>query len=182
MRSVMAGIAAALLLVTACASSENGTPAADSSRPIATAEPATPEPVEGFDPCRDIPDDALAATGVDPATESSDVSGVEFTGWKVCGWEAPWYFLTVYLGEIGMDLAVLQNRQFTGFEPVTAAGRDAVRFTSTIDEPGASCLIAFPTQFGAVIFDVSARYLIPRPEDTCTVVERHLNDLIVFMP
>ena len=178
---LIAAVLACILLVAGCDSTESGSPTADPTGPLATAESTTDTP-ERFDPCRDIPDDALAATGVDPATEEKDIGNVAFDGWEVCTWTASQYFLNILVADIGLERAVAQNREFTGFEAVTIAGREALRFRTKFLSPGEDCDVAFQSAVGAVIFSVNAKVSADNVDDLCAVVDRHLVELERFVP
>ena len=85
---VRAGIAgAACMLVVAVVGCGSQTVAGSPTPATQAGQPA-------FDPCL-LPDAALVAAGVDPATKDHDFFDVRMQGWNLCSWTADWYLLGV---------------------------------------------------------------------------------------
>ncbi|QNG19313.1 DUF3558 domain-containing protein [Rhodococcus triatomae] len=109
----------------------------------------TPNKNEGlFDPCS-IPDDALAAAGLDPATEDAGFFGVQRTGWEVCGWTGSWFFIDVLSTSHTFD-DVKNNPANTDLAPVDLPGREAVSFRHVSDDDAEVCDVAFPSSSGTI--------------------------------
>ncbi|MFD4368457.1 DUF3558 family protein [Rhodococcus sp. NPDC058521] len=103
-----------------------------------------------FEPC-DIPDVALEAAGLDPATEDADFFGVQATGWELCTWEAGWYYLAVLSTTHSFDEVKSNpnNLELTAVDSIP--GRDAVTYRDKSDVNRETCDAAFPFEGGTLI-------------------------------
>lgn len=165
------------LSAVGCGSTTDGKPVEATSAP--TADPD--EPAGLFDPCTEISDDLLRQMGVDPATEEADLAGVEFPGWKVCSWDAGWYFLGVLSGDRTVD-EVKSNPSVTNVRNVEIGSRSALEFDTTGDERRDECSVGIVAPQGVIEIHVGAKFLEPKPEDPCAAARRHANELDSFLP
>lgn len=140
---------------------------------------AAGEPV--FSPCDDIPDEALAEIGLDPATESRDIYGVEQPGWKICGWHGTGAYLSVFSTTYSLD-DVRANDNYTGFSDVEVAGRGGVVYRKASETDGRACEVAVPSGEGAVLLSVAYLGVDPVTEDPCSIVERAARRIVDFIP
>ena len=113
--------------------------------PTAATQPGQPS----FDPCT-LPDQALVAAGVDPATEDPDFFGVRMQGWNLCKWSDGWYFLGVAATTIPIE-AVRENPRNTAITPVSVGTRDAFSYREATPDNYEYCDVAFQSTDGAVI-------------------------------
>lgn len=185
-RSTARGLALAtgvVLMLAGCGNSTDGTPTA-SSTATGTTAPKTSADSESaiWDPCS-LPDSAISAIGMDPATKEKDVAGVKFTGWKVCTWRATarWYDLVILSGT--PTLQDIQRRtDYTGFKPETVAGRQAIEYVDGTDPDRLGCYIAVQMPYGSAAFKVFTRYEIGKQGDPCAQARRHAEDLAKYLP
>ncbi|MFB8277020.1 DUF3558 domain-containing protein [Nocardia colli] len=140
-----------------------------------------------WDPCTALPDDALRAGALSPDTRTKDVSGIDPTGWKVCGWRssARWYTLAVASG--AATLEQFQARpEYEQFTATTVAGHPAVRFLDAGDEKRLDCGVAVEvpqgTVKGTVYFYVITRYSVGKLGEPCDEATRHANEFAKFLP
>jgi hypothetical protein len=168
-----------------CGDSADGTPTASgmagASTTAAATKPADPDAAL-WNPC-DLPDSAMTATGLNPATKEKDVAGVDFTGWKVCAWRATsrWYDLTVLSGTPSLD-EVRRRSDFEKFTPRTVGSHQAVEFLDVNDRDRLKCTIAVGVSYGSVMFRVFTRYEIGKQGDPCAEARRHVEDLAKYLP
>ncbi|WP_137722791.1 DUF3558 domain-containing protein [Prescottella subtropica] len=165
------GLAAGLLALTGC----SGTTVAGQA---GTPTPADGEPA--LDPCT-VPDDALRAAGVDPATESRDIMGVKQPGWSLCRWRGPDYFVTIFATGRPLD-DILANDRFTDVTPVAVDGRDAVTVRESNDTRNEYCDVVFTTGTDTVMVKTTlleglppAGSPCPRAVRTAEVLTPHLS-------
>ncbi|WP_430331839.1 DUF3558 domain-containing protein [Rhodococcus sp. ACT016] len=137
------------------------------------------EPV--FSPCDDIPDEALRSAGVDPATASRDIMGVEQPGWKICKWRGNGPFLTVFATTYTLD-DVRANQKNTEFTPVDLGGRDAFQYREVTDRERKSCDVAVASGQGAVLVSISDLGGGPRVEDPCALAAQTTRVLAPYIP
>ncbi|MFC8046230.1 DUF3558 domain-containing protein [Nocardia sp. NPDC057353] len=152
---------------------------------VATVAPSTSaDPDAGlWDPC-ELPDSAISATGLDPASKIPDVAGVDFDGWRVCNWspEPPdWYELTVFSGSPTLA-EVRQRKDFTSFEDRSIDGRPGVKFLDVGDSRGLGCTVAVEVSGGTVAFRLITSPAVGKLGDPCSEVIRHADDLAVNLP
>lgn len=134
-----------------------------------------------FSPCDDIPDEAVRAVGMDPATESRDILGVHQPGWNLCGWNNTTHFLTVYSSKYTLD-DVRRNDDFEEFAPVDLEGREAVSFRDVADRERLRCDIATTSAGGAVMVSISESGPDPAVEEPCAVALRTARALMPHIP
>ncbi|MFD4180353.1 DUF3558 domain-containing protein [Rhodococcus sp. NPDC058514] len=140
---------------------------------------AAGEPV--FSPCDDLPDDAIRAVGMDPATESRDILGVHQPGWNLCRWNNSTHFLRVYSSTFTLD-DVRRNDDFEEFAPVDLGGREAVTFRDVADRERLWCDVATTSAGGAVMVSISESGPDPAVEEPCAVALQTARTLLPHIP
>ncbi|WP_280253071.1 DUF3558 domain-containing protein [Nocardia abscessus] len=135
-----------------------------------------------WDPCT-LPDSAISGTGLNQATKEKDVAGVDFTGWKVCGWQASarWYDLGVLSGAFALD-EVRQRQDKESFTPLTVGSHRALQYLDVGDSKRLKCSVAVENAHGTVIFKVTTRYSIGKQGEPCQEAGRHVDDLVRYLP
>ncbi|MCP2278760.1 DUF3558 domain-containing protein [Nocardia amikacinitolerans] len=177
LRTAAAG-AAVIGLAAGCGSTVGGTAAT----PTTTASSA--DNVELFNPCTQLTDEVLRATGMDPATKSVTTDPAQGpAAWRVCGWYPPGraYKITVYSTSHTPDES-RANEKLTGFRDVTVGSRNGATYHDKSDTDGERCYVGFPAQQG--MFEVSASWTSERPRttDMCEVALEHAKDLEPHLP
>lgn len=161
-----------LALLTGCSGDVTGT--------------ATAGHAEAFDPCT-IPDDAIAAAGLDPATKSNITDDGYITpGWDICSWEASstedWYYLSAsFSRNFNMD-DVRNNPHNSNFAPASIVGREAVYYHNSVVAETDICDIAFQTKQGLATFSATSKERGGAQEDLCNIVRKHADELSVALP
>ncbi|WP_068161065.1 DUF3558 family protein [Rhodococcus phenolicus] len=142
-------------------------------------------PAALFDPCT-LPDDALHSIGVDPETESPDFMGVQSEGWEVCGWEADWFYITVFVTDATVEEFRARPRT-TDFRSVDLGNREASTFRSTADSQRGLCDLVYASSRGTVLIRAGAQGTeLMRGdgmrEDPCALVLRAATTLDPYIP
>lgn len=135
-----------------------------------------------WDPCT-LPESAISGTGLNQATKERDVAGVDFTGWKVCGWQAAarWYDLGVLSGAFVLD-EVRQRQDKESFTSLTVGPHRALQYLDVGDSKRLKCSVAVENARGTVIFKVTTRYSIGKQGEPCQEAGRHADDLVRYLP
>lgn len=170
--NVVVGLIGAGLLLAGCGSSSvSGNADAEGT--------AAGEPV--FSPCDDIPDEAVRTLGMDPATESRDIYGVQQPGWKICEWHGAGPYLSVLSTTYSLD-DVRANDNYTEFSDIEVGGRHGLFFKKVSEGDGRACEVAVSSGTGAVL--LSAAYLgVDRViEDPCVIAERAASQFVEYIP
>nr|WP_280494070.1 DUF3558 domain-containing protein [Nocardia asiatica] len=173
-----------VVVLAGCGASTGDTPTATTTADATTSaatRSADPDAAL-WNPC-DLPESAISGSGLDPASRDKDAAGVDFTGWKVCGWRAVsrWYDLTVFSGTPTLQ-DVRMRRDFESFTPQSVGTRNAVEFLDVGDTKQLKCSIAVEVAQGTVLFRVVTRYSIGKQGDPCVEVRRHTSDLAQYLP
>ncbi|MBY4432810.1 DUF3558 domain-containing protein [Rhodococcus fascians] len=173
----------AVLLLTGCAGSTNGSPVASEDT---STSAVTPGPREPFDPCT-IPKSAVTASGLDVNTERPDFAGITtYPGWKNCAWdgptETPWYFFIIQSSINSLD-QFMGSPQNKNQVPMRVGPRAAVQFNLSEDgNPPEGCSIALEASGNLIIFilhKIGSKDLLGDP---CAEVDRHSEDLQSYLP
>ncbi|MEU7766193.1 DUF3558 domain-containing protein [Nocardia sp. NPDC049190] len=135
-----------------------------------------------WNPC-ELPESAISATGLDPASKEKDVAGVDFTGWKVCGWRSStrWYDLTIFSGSPKLE-DIRQRRDYEAFTPRSVGSHQAVEFLDVGDRDRLKCGFAVEVPRGSVAFRVVTRPSIGKQGEPCVQVRSHVEDLAQYLP
>ncbi|RVW03361.1 DUF3558 domain-containing protein [Rhodococcus spongiicola] len=137
-------------------------------------------PLVVFDPCLDIPDEALVEAGYDPGTKDEDVVRADYHTFLICNFDTPQrqYGLGLYSSNI--TFAEEQEKVQDYSTPIEFDGRRALR---KIPSEG-TCGISMETGYGILI--VSRVFLPSRSdqnveeeqcvgiEDTARIISRYL--------
>ncbi|NEW48171.1 DUF3558 domain-containing protein [Nocardia cyriacigeorgica] len=190
-------LAAAVLGVTGCSGSTDGSPTAvesvaaspesgqDSGTGGAVASTtAKSDEVNLWDPCA-LPESALTSMGVDPSSKDAGIAEVDFTdaGWKICGWKstAGWYDLTIFSGTPTLE-EVKARPTFTNYTAKTVGSHPATQYVPVGATRNLECATAIELQQGVVMVNVLARASKGALEDPCVVVDRHTAGLAEYLP
>ncbi|UAK35719.1 DUF3558 domain-containing protein [Nocardia asteroides] len=158
--------------VVGCGDTTNGSPTTGSS---STAEQAL------FDPCTGIPDEALRTAGVDPATEEAGIAGVHQSGWEICNWDGPKYFISVF----STRRTVAEFERKPGnveFQDVSVGGRPGRQFRVEGASKYLDCDVLFPATQGVLQLKVLNRAGANGLEDPCAVLYRVGTSIVPALP
>ncbi|WP_072688868.1 DUF3558 domain-containing protein [Rhodococcus marinonascens] len=186
-RSVAALLAAASILTGCGAAPETpqAVPASDTVPPSPTTRvprqvDQSDRPLVAFDPCLDIPDEALVEAGYDPQSKDVDAVAADYHTFLICGFKTPQrqYGLNVLSSNI--TFAEEQEKVADYSTPIELDGRRALRkVASTL-----SCAVSMETNYGILI--VSRIFFSTRSdqnpevercigiEDTASIIARYL--------
>ena len=143
-------------------------------------DPRDPGGQPAFDPCL-LPDAALVAAGVDPATKDHDFFDVRMQGWNLCNWTADWYCLGVAATMHSVD-EVRANPNNTDFAPAVVGNRDAFTYREVRDTDREYCDLAFASADGTIMIMVDTKGSRDAVEDPCIVATRSANALDPYLP
>ncbi|WP_431957159.1 DUF3558 domain-containing protein [Nocardia lijiangensis] len=172
-RRVMLGVCAAVLVLgtAACAGSTEGTATTSTSAAQAAL----------WNPCTELPDDLLRQIGVRPATEESGIAGVHQSGWEICTWAAPKYFLTVF--STSHTTAEVRNKPGNVmFDDVEVADRVATQYRVQGASMDLTCDLLFEARQGAVSVKVGNKAGEDNLEDPCLLANRAAARLVAVLP
>ncbi|MDE1670164.1 DUF3558 domain-containing protein [Nocardia gipuzkoensis] len=175
----------ATLVVVGCGDSTDSPSATTTTAvaaPSSSASKSADPDAALWDPCT-LPDSAISGAGLNQATKEKDVAGVDFTGWKVCGWQASarWYDLGVLSGAFALD-EVRQRQDKESFTPLTVGSHRALQYLDVGDSKRLKCSVAVENAHGTVIFKVTTRYSIGKQGEPCQEAGRHADDLVRYLP
>ncbi|MEU2040981.1 DUF3558 domain-containing protein [Nocardia niwae] len=184
LRGAALAIGATLVAVGCDDATDKATPTANTT--VAAASTSTSKSggpdAALWDPCT-LPESAISGTGLNQATREKDVAGVDFTGWKVCGWQAAsrWYDLGVLSGAFALD-EVRQRQDKESFTPLTVGSHRALQYLDVGDSKRLKCSVAVENAHGTVIFKVTTRYSVGKQGEPCQEADRHADDLVRYLP
>lgn len=139
------------------------------------------KPAGLWNPCTSIPDSAVVAAGLNPATKTADVAGVKFEGWNVCRWKGAWYFLNLYSTDSTFD-SVKQNEKYKDFQSIAIGDRKSIRFVEVGDTDHGKCDVAFDVPQGAILFQLNTSIATGKQGDPCAELTRLANALENSLP
>lgn len=134
-----------------------------------------------WDPCTQIPDDALQRAGVDPRTKESGIAGVHQSGWEICNWKGKLYTLSVLSGERSMQ-EIVNKEGNVDLQDVVIAGRAGQQFRVAGGTKDLTCDVVFPSEQGAVEMTLINRASLDNPENPCTLLTRVGEVLVPILP
>ncbi|GAA5059034.1 DUF3558 domain-containing protein [Nocardia callitridis] len=172
-RRVRLAVLAMVMLpgLVACGGSTTGTPSGSST----SAE------VKLFDPCAGIPDDALTAAGVDPATEESGIAGVHQHGQEICAWKGRAYAITIY--STGRTVGEYERKPGNvEFEDVVIAGRTGRQFRDQGTSHDRLCNVLFPATQGVFQITVHSSLILDNPPPPCPTLHEVGEVLVPKLP
>ncbi|WP_280244479.1 DUF3558 domain-containing protein [Nocardia abscessus] len=134
-----------------------------------------------FNPCTGISDEALRAAGVDPATEEAGIAGVHQSGWEICNWDGPKYFISVF--STGRTVAEFERKPGNvDFQDVLVGGRPGRQFRVEGASKYLDCDVLFPAAQGVVQLKVLNRAGADDLEDPCAVLHRVGTSIVPALP
>ncbi|MEU5758239.1 DUF3558 domain-containing protein [Nocardia sp. NPDC047648] len=158
--------------VVGCEDTTSGSPTVGSSTTAAQAL---------FNPCTGIPDEALRAAGVDPATEEPGIAGVRQSGWEICNWEGSRYFVSVF--STARTVSEFEKKPGNvDFRDVTVAGRAGRQFKVEGASKDLLCDVVFPAHQGVIQLRVSNKASINSVEEPCTSLSRVGGAIVPVFP
>ncbi|CRK50453.1 conserved exported hypothetical protein [Rhodococcus sp. RD6.2] len=137
-------------------------------------DPTASDPA--FDPCEDIPDEALREVGMDPATEGRDILGVHQPGWNLCGWGGESVTLSAYASNYTLD-DVRRHPDYVGFEEIELDGSAGLTFRHRAFAEGEICYAAVERPAGLLM--VAASMITGSDPNVCRFAE---DAVVRFMP
>ncbi|MGW1741438.1 DUF3558 domain-containing protein [Nocardia sp. NPDC001965] len=172
----------AFVLLTGCGTTLGGESAAGE------ANTATGGQQVEWNPCSDLPVEALTATGADPASKDTDFDAPgDRAAWKMCAWDAvedP-YYIGVGATTYNLD-QIRANTSVTGFSPVQVNGRSGLQFhPGDGEQPIRRCYVSLPMATGALTVYTDWRYSerSSLPESPpCGLAMRHAQALEPYLP
>ncbi|GGC60297.1 DUF3558 domain-containing protein [Hoyosella rhizosphaerae] len=156
------GVVFACALLSGCAQSatedlgaEQSTVVTETTEVTRAAGPAPVRPPAVFDPCEDIPDEAVKAVGVDPATKYMSIAGNEnyyekhFPWQRECSWEGPYKW--VFIVSADLSIADVAERSIVeNVREISINGRAALHYGLLSCGPRVCAEVAFQTGAGSV--------------------------------
>ncbi|MEU1550135.1 DUF3558 domain-containing protein [Nocardia sp. NPDC005745] len=134
-----------------------------------------------FNPCIGIPDDALRAAGVDPATEEKGVAGVDQSGWEICRWKGSRYSMTVF--STGRTVAEFEKKPGNvEFQDVTVAGRKGRQFRVEGASKKLLCDVLFSVPQGVIQLRVSNLAGLDNLDEPCATLYRVGESIVPVLP
>lgn len=169
-------------LITGCGVTVEGGPSAEGQTP------ADEERFVEWNPCSALPEEAVKATGADPASKevSADAPGDQ-ARFRICSWDAvdgPYH--------IGVGTTTFtqdqwnENTAITGIGATQVNDRPALTFQpDNGDDPVRQCFVSMPMKDGSVFVDVNWQYSQrdSLPESPpCKLAIQHAEKLEPYLP
>ncbi|OQS15119.1 hypothetical protein B0T36_10670 [Nocardia donostiensis] len=187
-------LVAAAFVVAGCGGETGGTAEPEQASQVSasgeasvgeTSAPETSSSEEAlWDPCG-LPDSAVTATGLDPASKEPGIADVDWTdaGWKICDWDATagWYSLTIMSGTPTLE-EIESRDDFTEFVSKNVGSSRAVQYRMIGAAKDLRCSIAVELSQGVAIFAVTARPSKGVQGDLCALAEQHAGQISATMP
>jgi hypothetical protein len=169
-------------LVTGCGVTTDGEPATKEDSTTASGQHVT------WNPCSDLPSEALTATGANPGSKDSDFDAPgDRARWRMCAWDAvddP-YFIGIGATTYSVD-QMRENTSVTGFSAVQVNDRSGLQFyPSDEEEPIRRCYVSLPMTGGSLTIYADWRYSerSSLPESPpCGLAVRHAQTLEPYLP
>ncbi|MBF6082718.1 DUF3558 domain-containing protein [Nocardia cyriacigeorgica] len=179
-RAMLGGIAV-VGLVAGCSTSVDGEPAAQG------ASESTREQTVQWNPCTELPDEALTATKVDPASKEAvtDAPTGDVT-YRICRWDSTEGPYLLYVGSSTYTQADARaNTNLTGLKDVQIGPRSGLTYGEKSDEERSTCWVNLPWEKGTL--EVSVSWLYGEEESMpesppCSVAVRHATELEPYLP
>ncbi|WP_280212427.1 DUF3558 domain-containing protein [Nocardia cyriacigeorgica] len=177
----MLGAIAAVGLVAGCSTSVDGEPAAQGQ-----SETTREETVQ-WNPCTELPDEALKATKLDPASKGTVTDAPSgAAAFRICRWDSTEGPYVVNVGSSTYSLDdVRNNPDLTGFREVPVGERTGLINHEKSDEDKLHCWVNLPWEKGMVYVSVGWFYGLEdsMPESPpCSVALRHATELEPYLP
>lgn len=180
-RAMLGGIAA-VGLVAGCSTSVDGEPAAQGQ-----SESTTREATVQWNPCTELPDQALTATKVDPGSKATVTDAPHgAAAFRICRWDATEGPYAVAVGSSTYSLDdVRRNPDLTGFRDVPVGTRTGLINHQKSDEDNLHCWVNLPWDKGMVYVSVgwfySKRESMPQ-SPPCDLAVQHATALEPYLP
>lgn len=168
---IAVGVMCSALVLAGCAAETAGEAAPQGT--------VTGEPV--FSPCDDIPDEAIVAIGMDPATEERDIMDVHQPGWNICMWKGSTDFLTVFATIYTLE-DIRSNDKYVGFTDHHIEGRAVTVFRDRNEAAGTTCDVAMASGSGAVMISIAERVGADSTSDPCVRLIDKSEQLLPHLP
>lgn len=174
--------AAAAGLLTGCEANAGDKPAPGGSSTTTGARNVE------WNPCSELPDEALRATGTDPASKETNVDAPgDSAAFRICSWAAddgP-YSVSVGSSTYSQD-RWYENTAITGISPVDVNGRSGITFYPSAEEsPIRLCYVSIPTADGSAFVSVNWRYSkrdLLSESPPCKLAVEHATTLEPYLP
>ena len=141
----------------------------------------SPVAAERWDPCS-IPDEAIAATGLDPATKDEGWGeGIEVDDWALCTYKAAAYYLTVKSSSTRTIDEVRENSSNLEGRDVQVGERDTYQYKTSVGRFGRTCNVAVGMRPGVIVFSVIDMADLDG-DRLCELVIQHTNELQDALP
>ncbi|WP_280256252.1 DUF3558 domain-containing protein [Nocardia wallacei] len=134
-----------------------------------------------WDPCTQIPDDALQRAGVDPRTKESGIAGVHQSGWEICNWKGKRYTIALFSGS--RSLQEIEGKEGNvDFQDVVIAGRSGRQYRVTGASKNDTCNVAFSASQGVLEIMVGNSLIVDNPGDPCVTLRIVGEELVPLLP
>ncbi|RVW03727.1 DUF3558 domain-containing protein [Rhodococcus spongiicola] len=176
-------------MLTACGSPATAPEVASASEPVSPSPTVrvprhvdqSDRPWVTFDPCLDIPDEALVEAGYDPQSKDEDVVAADYHTFLICGFDTPerQYGLSLLSGNI--TFAEQQEKSKDYATPIMLNGRRAL-----LEVPSSlNCAVSIETSYG--ILGVSRVFFRTRSdqnteEERCIGIEETASIIARYLP
>ena len=149
---VLAGTAAAGLLLAGCGADSDGNPQADADAATSTMLPPAPT---SFDPCSSAMQPILDSEGLHNQ-DKADSDGNAGTQWRGCQWVvSDGYSVSIRTTNITLPM-IRDNAEWKIAEELTIGGRSALTYhDSEATDVGHDCLLNLELKGGSVQFSVN---------------------------
>ncbi|WP_280262333.1 DUF3558 domain-containing protein [Nocardia wallacei] len=134
-----------------------------------------------WDPCTQIPDDALVRAGVDPKAKDMGIAGVHQSGWEICNWKGKRYTVVVFSGKQSLQ-EVERKPGNVDFQDVVIAGRPGRQYRVEGASKQDMCDVAFPAAQGVFEIKISNSAIIDDPGDPCVSLRTAGEQLVPLLP
>ncbi|MFF2086883.1 DUF3558 domain-containing protein [Nocardia sp. NPDC058176] len=168
---VAAGVCAVVLALAGCSETVDG-------QPEVSGAPLTKEQL--FDPCT-VPDSALEAAGLDPASKNDNLFSVPRAAWKGCAWRADSYYISLISTTYTMD-EVRANDRHHGFKDVSVGDRTAVQYYVGNETAPVECDITFETGQGRIMLNANKFVDDKSTTDPCSLAENAAPFFVDLIP
>lgn len=177
--AIAALLAGALLAVTGCGASTEGSAIRETTTDVATTETL-------WDPCTQISDDVLRQVGVDPTTRDNTISGVEnVEGWKLCSWDdkaSRWNYTLGVWSTVHTIEEIKGDQNNTDFTNISVGSRSGLQFRKVHDSHNEECYIALPTDGQSIEVSIYKTVSTRDGRDSCDIAKTAAELLVPIFP
>ncbi|WP_327148130.1 DUF3558 domain-containing protein [Nocardia sp. NBC_01329] len=178
-----AGVAALAItapsLVAGCGVTVEGQPEANGHSTEASVE---------WNPCSQLPNEALQAAGVDPSQKNNAINAPgDRALFRVCSWDSVGGPYHVGIGATALTQDEwYDNTEVTDVKPQQINGRTGLRFyPDNGDQPIRACYVSLPMEGGSLFINVDWQYSqrSSMPESPpCALAVQHAQKLEPYLP